>query len=267
MSLARTWVSDRGTLAPAPTTDDVALQRLLEELYEEQIALDPDNRYLHEHGSRIAIANQIRTFHWYRPFLPSAGVVLDWGCNHAPDSCLLRAWFGEQLDLYSCDFLSPSRYAVFHDYARATHRSLEDEVALPFPSNFFDVVIGSGVLEHTATDCDSLRELRRVIKPDGVLVISYLPNLLSLKEWFQRTIRKRDFHRRLYGMSEAKQLLKHHGFYPVVADYHTFFWQRRLCAMGLRRWEPVISQWLARLLPVHVFSSTLRFVARKVNMM
>jgi SAM-dependent methyltransferase len=222
----------------------------LEEFYAKELDLDPDNPYLLQHGRPVSIANHVRTFHWYRPYLPVTGTVLDWGCHHAPDSCLLRAWFGDRLSLYSCDFIEPDRYQVFHDFARTTYKRLEDESALPFPSNFFDAVIGSGVLEHTPMDYESLKGLRRVIKPGGVLVISYLPNRLSFKEWVRRVVRKKDFHRRLYGMGEAKQLLKRCGFYPVAAGYG---------AGG--------GGWFHQLLPIHVFNSTLCFVARKVTMM
>lgn len=243
---------------------DGGLERLLDDLYRKQLALDPGNGYLISHGSRSAIANQVRTFHWYRRRLPESGAILDWGCNHAPDSCLLRAWYGDRLSLFSCDFVESSRYRAFHDFARAEHSRLDDGVRLPFSSNFFEAVIGSGVLEHTAMDYESLKELHRVLKPEGVLVISYLPNWLSLDEWIRRVIRKRDFHHRLYGLSEATQLLKRAGFYPEVFGYHTFFWERRLSAIGLRRGEQGLARMLRRILPVHVFSSTLFFVARKV---
>lgn len=259
-------VSQSTSAGTVPAAGDASLQHLLEELYARQLAIEP-NPYLLEHGSGIWIANQIRTFHWYRPFLPDAGTVLDWGCHHAPDSCLLRAWFGDRLALHSCDFVEPGRYPVFHNFAHAAYTRLEDEVLLPFPSNYFDAVIGSGVLEHTSMDYESLKELHRVVRPNGILVISYLPNWLSCKEWVQRSIRKREFHRRLYGLGEAQQLLKRCGFYPVVAGYHTFFWERLLAAAGLRRWERTLSTLLTRLLPVHVVSSTLRVVARKVTEM
>src|SRR5262245_16242217 len=181
---AGTQVRQPRAVRPAPGDD--SLRQLLADLYQDQLALDPGNGYLHEHGSERAIANQVRTFHWYRPYLSEGGSVLDWGCNHAPDSCLLRAWFGDRLKLYSCDFVEADRFSVFHDYAQPVHRRLDDEVLLPFEDDQFDAVIGSGVLEHTARDADSLRELYRVIKPDGVLVISYLPNWLSVKEWLRR---------------------------------------------------------------------------------
>jgi len=256
----------RATRSPR-TVKEKSLPALLENLYSTQLALDPDDAYLREHAKAICIANQIRTFHWYRPFLPTAGNVLDWGCNHAPDSCLLRAWFGDQLNLYSCDFAERNRYPVFQAFAGASYTNLEAEVQLPFPENHFDAIIGSGVLEHAATDYESLKELRRVLKPEGVLVLSYLPNWLSLNEWMRRVVRQRAFHRRLYGLGEAKQLLKRCGFYPVAAGYHTFFWERLLTAVGLRRWERGLAKVLSRLLPVQTFCSTLCFVARKVNVM
>ncbi len=243
-----------------------SLHELLEDLYKQQLDIDPSNGYLREHGSPVCVGNQIRTFHWYRPYLPETGAVLDWGCNHAPDSCLLRAWFADRLELYSCDFIEQTRYPVFHDFARPSHKTLEDEVRLPFPSNFFDAVIASGVLEHTAMDYESLKELHRVLKPRGVLVISYLPNWLSFKEWMRRALWRKDFHRRLYGMGETKRLLKRCGFYPVAAGYQTFFWERLLAAMGMSRWERGLSK-LARLVPIHVFSSALCFVAQKMTEM
>ena len=250
---------------PISPPTDADLQPLLEKLYANQLALDPNDPYMRTHGNRTAIENHVRTFRWYRPYLPNSGVVLDWGCNHAPDSCLLRASFGDRLSLHSCDFGEPSRYRLFHDFARTEHHRLESEVLLPFSSNFFDAVVGSGVLEHAAMDYESLKELHRVIKPDGVLVISYLPNWLSINEWMRRVIRKKDFHRRLYGMGETTQLLKRCGFYPIAAGYQTFVWERMLTAAGLRRWERGLAECLAWLLPIHVFGSTLYLAGRKVS--
>ncbi len=42
---------------------------------------------------------------------------------------------------------------------------------LPFPDNEFDVVYSSHVLEHVNDEQRSLEEMKRVLKPDGVLII------------------------------------------------------------------------------------------------
>jgi SAM-dependent methyltransferase len=270
----------KGTPVSQPITErkpqileDALLQNLLEELYKKQLAPNVeiaigDKNYLHIHGSALFIEDHIRTFQRFRPYLPDAGTIMDWGCYHAPDSCLLRACFGERLSLHSCDFGELSRFQAFQDFAQTEHKLLEDIILLPYASNFFDAVIGSGVLEHTAMDDESLKELYRVIKPNGVLMISHLPNWLSIQEWLRRVfMKKKGYHHRLYSMGEAKQLLKRRGFLPLVAGYNTFFWERKLAAVGLSRWEQGLAKLLRRLLPVHVFSSTLFLVAKKVKKM
>jgi SAM-dependent methyltransferase len=171
------------------------------------------------------------------------------------------------VSLYSCDLIDQYCYAVFHRFAASSYTKLQDSVLLPYPPNFFDAVIGSGVLEHVAMDYESLKELYRVLKPGGMLIISYLPNWLSYKEFVRRVARKRDFHRRLYGKGEAKQLLKRCGFYPIAARYHTFFWERRLARFRMGRWEPELAGLLAQLFPIHVLSSTLCLVGQKMTAM
>lgn len=247
----------------------VSLQELLQGLYAREFELAPDyaQAYLLEHASPRGVANQIDTFHWYRPCLPPpGGVVLDWGCYHAPDSCMLRAWFGDRLRLHSCDMGARDRFRTFHDFARTTYTELADEVELPYATNMFDAVIGSGVLEHTAMDDESLRELRRVLKPGGVLILSYLPNRLSVKEWWRRVVRGSGYHYRTYGLAEAQTLLKRRGLLPVEASYHSFLWERAVASVGLSHRKGLVTL-LRRALPIQAFQGGLSFIARKVPMM
>jgi len=53
-----------------------------------------------------------------------------------------------------------------------------DALHIPFPSSTFDVAVSIHVLEHILPEHDMIREIHRVLKPDGVLVIS-VPNDLS----------------------------------------------------------------------------------------
>jgi SAM-dependent methyltransferase len=239
----------------------------LADLYRRQLALNPHDPYLVEHARPRVIRNQVLTFDWYRPHLPAEGAVLDWGCNHAPDSCLLRAAFGDRLQLHGCDFVDGDRYRVFHEFAGLAYTQLADNVRLPYGPESFDAVVASGALEHTAMDYESLRELYRVLKPDGRLIISYLPNWLSYHEWYLRVVRKAAFHRRLYGMGETRQLLKRSGFFPIAGAPHTFFWQRALARVRVRRGNRFWANLLSRLVPIHRFCSTLCFVAVKVQSM
>jgi SAM-dependent methyltransferase len=267
MATVSSVLNRRSAIEPAPADSEVSLYDLLTDLYRRQRVLDPENEYLTEHARPKSVATQVRVFNWYARYIVPDGMVLDWGCNHAPDCCLLRARFGNRLKLHACDFVEPDRYPVLFDYARPAYTKLTDNTLLPYPEHTFDVVIGSGVLEHAVMDYESLKQLHRVLKPEGILVLTYLPNWLSLGEWCMRVIRGHNFHYRLYGLGETRQLLKRAGFYPLEGGQQSFFWERSLEALGVRRWQRPLTRLLSSLVPIHVFTSTHRFVARRMTMM
>jgi len=226
------------------TPDSARLYSVLQSLMRRHLEKNSDCHYLEVHSQPRYIEGHIKTFSQYARYLPDRGEVLDWGCRHAPDSCLLKTVYPDRFRLHGCDLAKPERFARFHEYAGLEYRELTETVATPYTSSSFDVVIGSGVLEHVAMDYESLKELHRILKPGGVLIITYLPNWLSWHEWVRRVIWKRAFHRRLYGLCEARQLLKRTGFQPLVAahaSHHTV------------------------LFPLRWFCSTLTLVAQKVN--
>jgi SAM-dependent methyltransferase len=243
--------------AGVPTTPFDELRETLATLYRDHAELFAGG-YMRVHGRPKCVDNQVRTFRWYEPYLPADGRVLDWGCNHAPDSCLLRAAHGDRFELHGCDLWPEEAYPAFYRFAGLDYKRLDGPVRLPYSSEQFDVVIGSGVLEHAAMDYESLKELYRVLRPEGLFIGTYLPNRLSTMEWWRRTVLGRDFHRRLYGRAETSGLLKRTGFVPLTVTHHTFFWERML-----GRAAGPLGGLLRRLLPVHHFCSTFRFIARK----
>jgi SAM-dependent methyltransferase len=266
MSIARNLFAQplSGKTARAKTID---LEALLASLYRDHLSRHAAHPYILEHQQPKCIANQVRTFHWYRRYLPASGSLLDWGCYHGPDCCLLRAWYDQQYELHSCDFADPEQFRVFRDFSGSAYRQLTDCVALPYESASFDAVIATGVLEHTAMDYESLKELHRVLKRDGILIITYLPNWLSVREWIQRNIHKKDFHRRLYGIQDTRKLMKQSGFYPIVQRHHTFFWERLVETAGLAKWSEAAAAVMRKLAPIQVLSSTHCCIAQKVIVM
>jgi SAM-dependent methyltransferase len=198
------------------------LCELLAQIYEEQIKTSGQIPYLMEHSSREFVKHQVNVFLWYLQYFPQSGAILDWGCNHGPDSCLIRKVFNEKYDLYACDFLPESEFSNFRNYCKPKYTQLNHPIGLPYAENSFDVVIGSGVLEHTAMDQEALKAVFQVLKPDGLFIITYLPFRWSWSEWHRRRILKADFHRRLYGKRETEEMLKRWGFYPIELIYQTF---------------------------------------------
>jgi len=67
--------------------------------------------------------------------------------------------------------------------AQGANILLGDGETLPWPDNYFDYVTSLGSLEHYLHPEIGIREIRRVLKPDGLSCIM-LPNSFSLKDIF-----------------------------------------------------------------------------------
>jgi len=89
------------------------------------------------------------------------GEVLDVGCGRKPYAHLTRAkrYVGVDID-------TPATRAL----AAADH--YYDGRTLPFADASFDAVLCSQVLEHVFTPDEFLREIRRVLRPGGVLLLA-----------------------------------------------------------------------------------------------
>ena len=89
---------------------------------------------------------------------------------------------------------------------------------LPFDDNIFDSVTIVGCLNHIPYQVDTLKEINRVIKPDGVLLITAPPPFLS-KVWHKIAYWAKDTHER--GMKEREVLV--FGFEGVHTRFLTDF--------------------------------------------
>jgi SAM-dependent methyltransferase len=242
---------------PRPSTE-AARVGLLVSLYERWRASAPGDDYLASHAFPTVVRARGDVFAWYEPHLPRSGRILDWGCRHAPDSCLIRERLGDAVELHACDLCEPDVYRPFHGFARLHYRKLDHFCRLPYPDDAFDAAIGSGTLEHVAMDYESLKELHRVLTPGGKLVLTYLPNRLSVAEWWRRVVRRKDFHRRLYGPGEIARLLSRAGFYPLTVRHQS--WADALPPRGRAQRLLRLASWA---LPLRLISSTLCAVAVK----
>lgn len=108
---------------------------------------------------------------------------------------------------------------------------------LPFATVFFDCVICSEVLEHIPEHEEALKELVRVLKPHGSLVISvprYFPERVC---WFiSHAYRNEEGgHVRIYKKKKLPKMLKKHGFNCWKVNYkhalHVPYWWIR-CLVG-----------------------------------
>lgn len=148
-------------------------------------------------------------------------VVLDCGCG--------LGWFLKVIsELYDCRL-----YGIDPDIERLRRAGGEvggkaalaagTIASLPFPSNSFDKIVLSEVLEHVIDDAGGLKEARRVLRPGGVMAIT-VPNrhypflwdpVNAVRERFGRPpIRRGMFggiwtnHLRLYSRSDLVDLVR-----------------------------------------------------------
>jgi ubiquinone/menaquinone biosynthesis C-methylase UbiE len=132
-------------------------------------------------------------------FLPTEpGTVLDVGMGggRLVEALDRRAWHVSGTDA-SAAMVELARVRV---PARADDLTQAPIERLPFADGSFDAVVALGVLEYSADVGQALRELGRVARLDGTVVVSY-PNFDGLRSRVRRPVR------RLLGRSTARHVL------------------------------------------------------------
>lgn len=178
--------------------------------------------------------------------------VLDVGCGegrHSWEACKTANCLVYALDI-EIGGLDKARY-MFQDMdKRGESRGRwilikGDTVSLPFKDAAFDKIICSEVLEHVPDDQQSIRELVRVLKDDGIIAISvptYLPEAICWKL-------SRDYHDqpgghvRIYKTSELVAPLRQNNLHLYATRYkhalHSIYWILR-CLFGVNKEKALI---------------------------
>ena len=95
---------------------------------------------------------------------------------------------------------------------------LADAGRLPFPAESFDAVIAADVIEHTPDDELVVSELRRVLRPGGVLMVT-VPAFMFL--WSHHDVAIG--HYRRYRRASLVRLLEEAGIHVERSSYANFF--------------------------------------------
>lgn len=151
----------------------------------------------------------------FQRFIPRSASVLDFGCGS-----------GENLANISCD----DRFGVEPNPASlkaATARGIIGFATLAeVPDAHVDIVISHHALEHCLTPFDELREMRRVTKQNGLLVL-----VLPIDDWrTQRQFDPRDINHHLYTWTPLLigNLLQEAGFDLIEARVLNYQWPPRV---------------------------------------
>jgi SAM-dependent methyltransferase len=229
----------------------------------------------------------------------SNGPVLDVGGWPGDMSCILSS-MGMKVTLLDKVVSRPIRKA--HDSASGRwvldgsttleHRCAEYGVStlecdierepIPLPEQAVDCIIFTEVIEHLRVGLlHALRELRRVLKPGGKLILS-TPNLLSLQNRISFLLGRMDYdtlekpfdalaaeerighggHFRVFSLPELMHLLNETGFEVTERQYHNLHpCETNQLGFGLYGCRVRVKDWLAR--TIKPLGNTIFLVAQR----
>ena len=219
--------------------------------------------------SPLVRAERLRSYLSIRSGLAGAERVLDWGCRHGAAARLVRADFGPAVELHGADFSDPEQYRDFHAAAGLTYAQIAHPWRLDYSDGFFDAIVGAGVLEHVANIGESLTELWRILRVDGALLLTHLPNARSWSEWLSRRAAPERAHARRFRPDALRARLLDHGFEVEQWGYHHFpptslpaGGENVAVLRGALRWSQPLHA-AERIWPLRAFSAAIWIVARK----
>jgi ubiquinone/menaquinone biosynthesis C-methylase UbiE len=155
------------------------LQKKLDKFYSYDEGDDLWTRY--SHRKRIDCIKNLIPYSNYDK-------ALDIGCGCGVYSMLMgkKGYSVEGIDINSISLSKAKKWANEENISTKVNFQNMDVHNLAFPDNYFDLIIASEVIEHLNRPMGALKEIARVLKPNGKLIVT-MPNLFSLP-WFIRKL-------------------------------------------------------------------------------
>lgn len=161
---------------------------------------------------------------WFLNYIKKGDLVLDLGCGNSQNTVkaakIAANVVGLEIDPHLLQIAKKSNQEEKLKNVQFLSADLEKKLNLP--SATFDKVIFLDVLEHLKNRNQALSEVRRVLKPNGILLLG-VPNSQTTWKKFQRSAKVCSFsdadHKIEYSENSIKQLLKKHKFKIVKFSY------------------------------------------------
>jgi SAM-dependent methyltransferase len=138
--------------------------------------------------------------HFYWSQLDGAERVLDLGCAGGD----LGRYKPEPAEVYGLE-VNPALAKAASQHETSFVWNLDAMLPLPFPDNYFDAVVAKDILEHLQQPWRTLAEVRRVVRPAGVVIASVIC-YRNHRVWSDYT------HVRGFTMQSVRQLFVDAGF-------------------------------------------------------
>lgn len=143
------------------------------------------------------------------------GKILDVGCAYG----FMLQKFPDSFEKFGIDV---SEYAISEAKKILPNASLKvgnAENPLPFPDNFFDIIICNDLIEHLEKPRIALENILRVLKRDGVLYIN-TPNFNWLRKKLFAYVDRKEHHITLLPHMALLNLLTKVGF--IIIKHYTY---------------------------------------------
>lgn len=233
---------------------------------------------------------QIRQLEWnaIMPHIPAGSSFLDVGCGAGYS--LMKAYSELGCDVKGID---PAPGA--HGVGRFTEGLWKERPiiqgsaeALPFEDGVFDVVYSSHVLEHVENETQAINEMKRVLKPGGILIIGMPTAAMSwvalFSSWFFTThislyhfiksVGKKDMHTRFIQIlvPRSHSYPRAKWMYYDVFHYRIIHWRKfikshffisQIVTPGLYPYPDYI-QWFPRM-KIGKLSSSVFFICKHTS--
>jgi SAM-dependent methyltransferase len=189
----------------------------------------------------------------------STPVVLDVGCSSGFFvEALLRGW--ADAAVIGADFIRAPLLKLAQRVPRVP-LLLFDLRNCPLPGASVDVVVALNVLEHIDEDERALRQIHRILKPEGLAYIE-VPAGPHLHDLYDEVLQ----HHRRYRLAGLLGMAREAGFEPLAAThlgaflYPAFWWTKRRNQRLGPLAEEAKRQWVARQIRTTAHSGLMRAV-------
>jgi len=142
-----------------------------------------------------------------RKFLPPPAKVLEVGCGTGNVSSFLSE---KGYEVTGCEYYSEAITRAWPGFQIVQG----DAIDLPFEANSFDIVGLFDVIEHFQDDLAPVSEAVRVLRKDGIIVIT-----VPAGEELWSCVDEAALHKRRYTVSEIGRLFSRAGVRPLLTEY------------------------------------------------
>jgi 2-polyprenyl-3-methyl-5-hydroxy-6-metoxy-1,4-benzoquinol methylase len=193
--------------------------------------------------------------------------ILDWGTGKGHISYLLSK---KGFTVTSCDIFEESAddssfgqdTPILEKYGIKVE-PLMHSYKLPYDNNSFDIVLSFGVLEHVASDSESISEIGRILTKGGIFCCFHLPQPYSWTQKIQH-IRGNYYHDRFYTLDSIEKLALKGGL--ELLDV----WSRALLPKNTINYPynhifEILDNYLTQNTPLRHLATNIEFIAKKIT--